>query len=230
MELIKNKHSFYDFKNLNAIRKKMLNNSQTITITDFGAGSKKLKSNTRTISQITKHGIAQKKQAEFLYRLVNYINPTTIIELGTSIGLSTLYLAKAKPSAKVYTMEGAEELVQFSKQLFEKESCKNIEIITGNFNDTFPKLLDTVSTIDFLYIDGNHAFEPTMRYFNVALQKINPKSVIVIDDINWSEEMQRAWESIKENDKVTLSLDFFYFGIVFFRTEQKQKEHFILRF
>lgn len=230
MELIKNSYPYSDFEKLHAIRKKLLQNAESIYITDFGAGSKKLHSNNRKIKDIVRHGIAPKKQAEFLYRLINYFNSQTIIELGTSIGLSTLYMAKAKPSAKVYTLEGSEELVNFSKKLFKQEVCKNIELLTGNFNDTFPQLLNKITTVDFLYIDGNHAYEPTMRYFNLALEKINPQSIILIDDINWSDDMQMAWIDIKENEKVTLSLDFFHFGIVFFRPENKQKEHFMLRF
>lgn len=230
MELIKNPYPYQDFEKLNSIRKKLLQNAESIDITDFGAGSKKLNSNTRKIKDIAKHGIAPKKQAEFLYRLINYFNPQTIIELGTSVGLSTLYLAKAKPSAKVYSLEGSETLVNFSNQLFKQQDCKNIELLSGNFNNTFPQLLNKITTVDFLYIDGNHAYEPTLSYFNLALEKINPQSIILIDDINWSDDMQKAWIEIKQNEKVTLSLDFFHFGIVFFRPENKQKEHFMLRF
>lgn len=230
MQLIKNKHPYYDFEILAKLRKQLVSNSQTLTITDFGAGSKKLNSNTRSIKQITKYGIAPKRQAEFLYRLVNFLNPHSIIEMGTSVGLTTLYLAKAKPNATVYTLEGSQALVDFSGALFKQEACANIKQLTGNFNDTFPQLLNTLPSIDFLYIDGNHAYEPTMSYFELALQKKTVQSVFVFDDINWSEGMQRAWKEIYQHKDVTLSLDFFYFGIVFFRKENKEKEHFVLRF
>lgn len=230
MELIKNKLPFGDFEELDKIRKQLLANNTTMEITDFGAGSKKIKSNTRSIHQIAKHGIAQKKQAEFLYRLVNKFAPNTMIELGTSIGLTSLYLAKASPKSTVYTIEGCPNLFQFSKNLFQEQGIKNIQSINGNFNTELPKLLSQINSLDFVYIDGNHAYEPTMNYFKMALEKKNSSSIFVFDDIYWSDGMQQAWKEICEHPEVTVSLDLFYFGIVFFRTENKNKEHFVLKF
>lgn len=230
MQLINNPNPFGDFEELKNLRKHLLKNQQVIEVTDFGAGSKKLNSNKRQVSQIAKHGIAPQKQAEFLYRLLNKFCPKTVVELGTSVGLTTLYLSKAIPKSTIYTIEGCPNLFQFSKKLFKEHNAKNIQSINGNFNIEFPKLLEKIETLDFLYIDGNHAYEPTMAYFMQALQKKYQHSVFVFDDINWSEDMQLAWKEICGHSEVTLSLDFFFFGIVFFRTEQKQKEHYVLRF
>lgn len=232
MELIKNLHPFGDFEELNMLRNHLLSDTTQIEFTDFGAGSKKLSKNShkRIINQITKHGIAQKKQAEFLYRLLNKFSPKTIIELGTSVGLTSLYLAKASPKSQVYTIEGCPNLYQFSQAIFQEKQIENIQAINGNFNNELPKLLSQLETIDFLYIDGNHAYEPTIQYFEIALKKKNINSIFVFDDIYWSEGMQQAWKEICAHPEVTLSLDLFYFGIVFFRTETKNKEHFVLKF
>lgn len=230
MQLIKNQNPYSDFEELESIRKQLLNNPQIIEVTDFGAGSKKINSNKRPVNQIAKHGIAQKKQAEFLYRLLNKFNPKTVVELGTSVGLTTMYLSKAIPKSTIYTIEGCPNLFQFSKNKFNEQQLNNIQSINGNFNVELPKLLKNIEQLDFLYIDGNHAYEPTIDYFKQALQKKNVNSIFVFDDINWSDDMQRAWKEICENKEVALSIDFFFFGIVFFRTEQKQKEHYVLRF
>ena len=230
MELIRNKYPFGDFEELDKIRKELKTNTTTIEVTDFGAGSKKMTSNRRKISDIAKHGIAQKKQAEFLYRLINKFSPNTLVELGTSIGLTGLYLAKAAPKSTIYTIEGCPNLFQFSKNLFQQQGTKNIQSINGNFNTEFPKLLSQINSIDFLYIDGNHAYEPTIEYFKMALDKKHRNSIFVLDDIYWSNGMQQAWKEICEHPEVTVSLDLFYFGIVFFRTENKHKEHFVLYF
>lgn len=230
MQLVKNPNPFGDFEELKKLRKQLSVNSEMISVTDFGAGSKKLNSTHRSIKQIVRHGIAPQKQAEFLYRFMNFLNPKTIVELGTSVGLTSMYLAKAVPKAAVYTLEGCENLTAFSAQLFKTNHVNNITSITGNFNDTLPKLLNSLTTVDVLYIDGNHAYEPTMRYFELALQKRNEQSVFIFDDINWSEGMQQAWREICAHPEVTLSLDFFFFGMIFFRKEHKQKEHFILKF
>jgi predicted O-methyltransferase YrrM len=230
MELVKNDYPYEDFEQLAKIRSALKANSTEINITDFGAGSKKINSNTRLISTIAKHGIAQKKQAEFLYRLLNKFQPKTIIELGTSIGLTSLYLSKAVKNSTIYTIEGCPNLYEFSKNLFKANGSKNITSLRGNFNTELPKLISNLNTIDFVYIDGNHAYQPTIDYFKLVLEKVNPNTIIVFDDINWSNDMQKAWDTIKNNKQVTLSLDFFHFGIVFFRKENLTKEHFTLNF
>ncbi len=230
MQLVKNPNPFGDFEELKKLRKQLRVNTEMIAVSDFGAGSKKLNSSNRSIKQIVRHGIAPQKQAEFLYRFINFLNPKTVVELGTSVGLTSMYLAKAAPKARIYTLEGCENLTRFSTQLFKANHVKNIISITGNFNDTLPNLLSSLATVDVLYIDGNHSYEPTIRYFELALQKKNERTVFVFDDINWSEGMQRAWREICAHPEVTLSLDFFFFGVIFFRKEHKHKEHFILKF
>lgn len=230
MELIKNHYPFHDFEELTGIRKKLKLNTTEIEVTDFGAGSKALLSNKRKVGDIVIKGIAQKKQAEFLYRLLNKFNPQNIVELGTSIGLTTLYFSKALPKATIYTIEGCPNLFQFSKQLFKENSATNIVSINGNFNAELPALLNKLPQLDFLYIDGNHTYEATINYFKLALEKKHAGTIIVFDDIYWSEGMESAWKEIHKHPLVTLSFDLFQFGIVFFRTENKEKEHFVLRF
>lgn len=230
IELIKNPNPFNDFEELNKIRTKLLLDETILNVTDLGAGSKKLNSIRRKIKDITKNGIAQKKQAEFLYRLVNKFNPKTIIELGTSVGLTTLYLAKPNRKSIVYTVEGCPGIYKFANNLFSDNEITNIKNSNGNFDVEFPKILSQIETLDLLYIDGNHSYEATIQYFKLALNKKNAGSVFVFDDINWSDGMQKAWKEICDHTEVKLCLDFFHFGIVFFRTEQKEKEHFILKF
>lgn len=230
MDLIAHKHADAGLEALDKVRKRLKNDHRTVEVTDFGAGSKTLNSNKRVISAIARHGIAQRKQAEFLYRLVQYLTPKTIIELGTSIGLSALYLAKAAPSSTLYTIEGCPNLSGFSKQLFEEQKAENIISITGNFNDKLPELLSSLKAVDMIYIDGNHAYEPTMNYFRMVLQKKHAGTVMIFDDIYWSDGMEKAWKEIYTHLEVTLSFDLFQFGIVFFRTEHKNKEHFVLKF
>lgn len=230
-ELLETKNeNYYQFKELDAQRKKLLQNNSVIEITDFGAGSKVFKDNRRKISDIAKHGISTKKFSELYFKLVNFCNAEYIVELGTSIGLNTLYLAKANSKAKVFTIEGCPELVKFASEEFSKQKAGNITLINNTFDKALPEVLNTIPKLDLLYVDGNHQYEATMRYFKLALQKKHEHSVFIFDDINWNEGMQKAWEEIKNNTEVTLSLDLFYVGIVFFRKEQKEKEHFVLKY
>jgi predicted O-methyltransferase YrrM len=223
-----NRHHFYAFEHLTAVRKELLQNETELRIQDMGAGSQKLDPTKRKVKDIARHGISSQHQAELLFRLCTYLKCKTIVELGTSLGLTTLYLSYADADSTVHSLEGSDELVNFSKDLFKQQERFNITSLAGNFDETLPKLLSGISSFDLLYIDGNHTYEASVRYFKLALEKATANSMIIFDDIYWSKDMTRAWEEIKEHPAVKLSIDCFYFGMVFFRDEQKQKEHFKL--
>jgi predicted O-methyltransferase YrrM len=224
-----NNEGYYQFKELDKVRADLLNNNTVIEIEDFGAGSKKFGNTKRKISAIAKHGISKKKFSELYFKLVNFTNSQFIIELGTSLGLNTLYLAKANSKSVVYSIEGSKELTKFAEELFQQQNAK-VFLINDKFDHGLPLLLNEIPQVDFLYVDGNHSYDATIRYFKMGLPKKHNNSVFVFDDINWSEGMQKAWEEIKAHPEVTLSIDLFYAGIIFFRKEQQQKEHFILRY
>lgn len=224
------KDEFYDYKKLSETRTQLSADETVLNIIDFGAGSRVFKGNERRVKDIVKHGISNEKYARLLFRLVNHFKPNNIVELGTSLGLTTMYLAAANKKARVYTLEGSKEIATFAKQQFEKNKFENIELIEGDFKDTFPTLLSKLDSVDFAYIDGNHAKEATISYFMQLLPKCNENSVLIFDDINWSQGMQEAWQYIKIHEQVKLSVDLFFIGIILFRKEQQQQEHFVVRF
>ena len=162
---------YYDFGKLAKIRKKLEACNDVITIGDFGAGSRIFSSNQRKIADICRHGISSEKYAQLLFRLVNYFAPKTIVELGTSLGLTTMYLAAPNSKSKVYTLEGSESLVEFARKQFGEHDYNNIEVIKGNFDEQLHILVDRLDKIDFVYIDGNHAKQPTLNYFELILKK-----------------------------------------------------------
>lgn len=225
-----NNEDYYQFKELAGLRSELAQDNSVIEITDFGAGSKVFKDNKRKISDLVKHGISKQKFSELYFKLVNFTGSQFVVELGTSIGLNTLYLSKANSKSVVYTLEGCPQIAGFAKELFEKHNAKNIYLVNDTFEKAFPKLLNEIPKIDLLYIDGNHNYKSTLDYFNLALKKKHHHSVFVFDDINWNAEMKKAWKEIKDHPEVTLSLDLFSVGIIFFRKEQKQKEHFVLKY
>jgi predicted O-methyltransferase YrrM len=229
-EVICETASFYEYKELGTIRRMLERDQTELTIEDFGAGSKVFKGNKRKVAEICKHGISNEKYARLLFRLVNYFAPQTIIELGTSIGLTSLYLSSAAKKSVLYTIEGSAELAAYAKNLFDRFERKNIHSLTGTFDVRLPELLQQVNKVDFAFIDGNHQKEPTLHYFGMLVKKCHNNSVLMFDDINWSEEMKSAWQEIKEHPEVRLTIDLHFMGIVFFRKEHKEKEHFVLRF
>ncbi|MDP1802467.1 MAG: class I SAM-dependent methyltransferase [Bacteroidota bacterium] len=221
-EVFYNRNSFYDLDELQKTRTSLLNSNTEIIVEDFGAGSKTFTTNKRKIKDLVAKGISTAKQSETLYKLINFLNCGAIIELGTSIGLNTLYLAKANKNGKVITIEGSKNLVEFATELAKKNNLNNIEFIEAKFDEALPTLLQNNSP-SLIYIDGNHTYDATMRYFNLALAKKDNSTVIIFDDIYWSPGMTMAWNEIKNNASVTLSIDLFYFGMVFFREELKEK-------
>jgi predicted O-methyltransferase YrrM len=184
----------------------------------------------RKISAIAKSSLKPKKYSQLIFRIVHYYKPNTILELGTSLGITTSYLAFANPAAKIITMEGAPEVASTAKKNFKQLLLYNINIVEGNFDDTLPSVTGQLSSVDFAFIDGNHRKEPTLKYFNQLIKLSTSTTILIFDDIHWSIEMEEAWDEIKLHPLVTLTIDLFFIGIVFFRKEQKTNEHFTIRF
>ncbi|MCS6796097.1 MAG: class I SAM-dependent methyltransferase [Raineya sp.] len=230
-QVIKNQEfDFYAYEEIEKLRELLLDNDEVVQIQDLGAGSKNDKSLKRSIRQITAAASLPPKVAQMLFRLINFLQPQIALDLGTSVGLTTAYLAKAMPlEGKIYTFEGAESLANLAQKHFKMLQIQNVEIIKGNLDETLPQTLSQVSQVDFALIDANHRLEPTLRYFEQILTKCHENSVIVFDDIYWSEEMKKAWEKIYADTRIGISIDLFRVGIVFLRQKQ-EKQHFILRF
>lgn len=205
-------------------------NEQFIQVWDRGAGSRQTDKAERSVRQIAKSALKPKKYSQLLHKIVAYYQPTQVLEMGTSLGITTCYLAAAHPALKVFTMEGAPNVAAVARNTFNEVGLQNIEIIEGNFDETLPQYLSTIDYVGLAYIDGNHRYEPTLRYFESLLTKSNDNSVLIFDDIHWSAEMEQAWEKIKAHPAVTLTIDLFFIGLVFVRKAQKEKEHFIIRY
>lgn len=232
-DVIYNTTSQPEFGAIESLRNELLKKHGTITITDLGAGSTVNISKTRRISDIAKNSAKPPKLAQLIYRLAKKFQPQNILELGTSLGISTAYLSTACPNSTVYTIEGCPETFKVARDNFHKLGLSlglnNVKLIRGNFDEELPKLLQKVEELDLVFIDGNHRKEPTIDYFNQCLEKSNENTIFIFDDIHWSQGMEEAWETIKKNERVTITLDLFYIGIVFLRKEQV-KEDFVIRF
>lgn len=228
--MINNNQHFQAFNKIERLRNELLKDQTLLQIQDWGAGSIVNSSTQKTIESIAKASASPKKYGQLLFRMVNYYQPDTILELGTSLGISTAYLAGGNPKAKIVTMEGASSVAAYAEQNFRSLELKNMELISGNFDDTLPSVVNKLPSIDFAFMDGNHRQEPTERYFKTILQKTHNNSIIVLDDIHWSREMHKAWETIKNHPAVRCTIDLFFVGIVFLREEFKEKQHFVIRF
>jgi len=211
-------------------RKELLNNNTVIEVTDFGAGSSVIKTNKRVVKDIASSSLKPKKYAQLLFRMAQYYKPKTILELGTSFGISSAYLASAGNGPDVHTCEGAVSIAAIAKQNFDELGLKNIHITEGDFTNTFSPLLAKLDKIDLAFIDGNHRKEPTIDYFTKLLDHSTSSTILIFDDIHWSAGMEEAWEEIKQNPAVTLTIDLFFIGIVIVSPDINHKQHFSVRF
>jgi len=218
-----------EYKNIEAQRKKLYNDDSLITVTDLGAGSHLNKNRTKKTSAIAKNALKSPKLAQLIYRLAKHTKPKTTIELGTCLGITTAYLSAVNPDSEIITIEGCPETAKKAHQNFQDLGLENVELHVGNFDLILPDLIACQPSLDFVYIDGNHRKDATLNYFKWCLPKVNENSLLIFDDIYWSEGMKEAWTEIKNHPDVTVTIDLFWIGLVYFKKGQA-KEHFKLKF
>jgi predicted O-methyltransferase YrrM len=220
------KTKFNDYEILKQYRTDLLNSDSLLQVIDLGEGSKKLDTKQRQVSQMAKTSSSSVKNTKTLYRITKYFDFKNSLELGTSLGMGTYALSLGNPNGTITTIEGCANTSAFAKTKLDNLGVKNVGFEVDNFTNAIPKLTD--NNYDFIFYDGHHNKEATIQYFEALLPKIHNESVFVFDDIYWSKGMTEAWEYIKSHNDVTVTVDCFYLGFVFFRKEQV-KEHFKIR-
>ncbi|MCL1868570.1 MAG: class I SAM-dependent methyltransferase [Paludibacter sp.] len=220
-KVIYEKNPYYCFEEIEKLRKSLKNNNKTLIINDFGTGTKRAEK----ISKIARRSLKNPRFAQMIFRAVHFTKSVTVLELGTSLGLTTAYLAKANSKSKVISLEGSEEIAEIAKNNFNKLKINNIEIVVGNIDKTLDDTLINIDKIDFAFIDANHRYEAVIQYFNKILPKLAENSVLAIDDIYWSGQMTQAWNEIKRHAAVVSTVDLFQTGFVFFN-ENLPKKHY----
>jgi predicted O-methyltransferase YrrM len=223
--VIYEKNPFYKFSEIESVRGSLKKDDRIISVTDFGMG----KSGERKIKDIAQKSLKEAKYGQLLYRIANFCKPETVLELGTSLGITTAYLASANTNARCVTMEGCPEIAQIAQENFDILQLKNIQIIVGNIDKKLPDVLADIDKIDVLFFDANHCCEAVLNYFEQCIGKCHEKTILVVDDIYWSKDMAQAWEMIKKHEKVISTIDLFQMGIVFFDTDLSKK-HYRMRF
>ena len=159
--MIYEKNDFYAFAEIENARKRLKKDDRVVKITDFGAGNKKQ----AKISEIAKNSLKKEKWAQLLFRIVNFTKAKNVLELGSSLGITTAYLASVDSKIKCVSLEGAPEIANIARKNLEKLKINNVQIIEGNIDETLDKALTEFKTLDFVFFDANHRKEPTLKYF-----------------------------------------------------------------
>ena len=219
------------FTKLEAQRSRLLKDPTCLQVEDFGAGSRLYQLRNRKVKDIAASSLKPAKYARLLHRMVEHYQPTKVLELGTSLGVTTAYMAGALPDgAELITCEGAPAVAAKARELFTEMQLPAVRLVEGNFDLTLPSLLRELGKIDFAFIDGNHREAPTLAYFKAILGHTHPTSILVFDDIHWSAGMEAAWKTISTHPAVSVSVDLFFIGIVFFSPDVKVQQQFCIRY
>ncbi len=229
--VLRDKTFYDDFVALDEMKSNLFQRTDIIETVDFGAGAgmKKYATKVGHLGRMVKQRSQRKQQLGLLYRLTRYFKPDYMLEFGTAAGISASYLKKGHPQGHLITMEGCASLAAVAKEVINEVGIDDVEVCVGNFDVILPKILTRCPKLDFVFIDGNHRKEPTLKYFNACFPFATDNSVFVFDDIHWSKGMDEAWKAIKSDTRVSLTIDLFWFGLVFFR-KGIEKQDFIIRY
>lgn len=228
--VLNDRRNFYAYDKIEKLRTTLLMDHTEVKVVDLGAGSSLGDGARRTVASICRNTSKSPKYGQLLFRISQYFQPAVMVELGTSLGISSSYLASGNPGGRLITCEGSDAVAGLAERNFSALKMENIQMVRGNFDDTLPGILQENPQIDLAFIDGNHRKDPTLSYFYSLLPCVSEYSVIIFDDIHWSPGMEEAWNTIKDHPAVTLSIDLFFVGLVFFRKEFLEKQHFVIRF
>ena len=222
--IMSDKNGYYIWQEIEACRQNLLQDERLVEFVDYGMGRRVAGGvSPKFVKSIAKNSLASKKYAQMLFRLVNWLGHELqrpndkgliIVELGTSLGITTAYLASANSRNKVLTFEGCEDVAKIALESWNQLNISNIECVVGEIN--VEQLRSILQQVDIAFIDANHTYASTRDYFNVLTEKVHQKSVIVVDDIHHSEEMERAWKEICADERVTTTMDLYQMGLVFF--------------
>ncbi len=183
----------------------------------------------RSVASIARNAAKPARLGQLLYRIARYYRPSVILELGTSLGISTAYLAAGNPQARVWTIEGAASVAEAARDNLQSLGL-HVDQAVGNFDVVFGPILERMGPVGLAFVDGNHRREPTLRYFNQLMEAAARPGILIFDDIHWSAGMEEAWEVIRKDPRVYLTVDLFFIGLVFLREEFKVKQEFVIRF
>jgi len=227
--VVKKKSARPELTSLARVRKNFESDDRAIEVNDLGAGSQYQKSSLRQIKQMARTSATPEKYSILYANIIQHFSYNHILELGTSLGINTLYLSKARETTNVVTFEGSSETANVARNLFDTSKTRNVKLIEGNIDETLPEYLSSSKEIDFALMDANHRYEPTLRYFDCLIKKIQDNSLIILDDIHYSPGMEEAWKAIQKHERVYATADLFRCGLVFFNPSLN-KQNVVLQF
>jgi predicted O-methyltransferase YrrM len=230
VSILNDRSSYPAYARVEGLRRRLLRDQTLLTIEDMGAGSAYALTRSLSVAAVARHAAKPPRLGQLLFRIARHYQPATVVELGTSLGLSAAYLAAGASGGSVFTLEGAPAVAEAADRNLRSLGPLDVTVVTGDFDETLLPLLGRLPPVELAFVDGNHRCEPTLRYFDMLLRHAAPSAALIFDDIHWSDDMEAAWGEIRRDPRVYLTIDLFFIGIVFLRDEFKVKQDFIIRY
>lgn len=228
-EVLNDRSDYAAYAKIEKRRNNLLNDGRILPVDDAGAGSAR-KDLEKKVSHIAEQSLSTRKFGRLLFRLAKHYRAGQIVELGTSLGISSSYLASANAGSRVITLEGSPAIASVAAETFQQLELDHILQVTGRFEETLENVIGTHPPADLVFLDGHHRKKPVLEYFEKILENLAPVSLVIIHDIHWSREMEEVWALIRDHPKVKMTVDIFSAGLVFFRDEFQVKQQFMIRF
>jgi predicted O-methyltransferase YrrM len=223
-ETLDDRRWYYVFSEAEALRDTWKRDKRAIDTLDLGAGGR---GGRRKVADLARHSATPPLFCRWLFHIVRFVRPERMLEMGTSLGVSALYQSAAARSARFITLEGCPQTAGLARKTFDRMHCP-VDLRQGAFDDLLPEALADLERLDYLFLDGDHSRAGTLRYLEQCLRYTHNETVWVIADIHWSDEMEKAWKDIQAFPGVTMTVDLFGLGVVFFRRELLVPAHLTL--
>ena len=213
-----------------SLRREMLSDRRTVRVTDLGSGSTVNKGEERRVSRIASVAALPQRQAALLSRIAASLrgvtprgdkgpgpgDPGIILELGSSLGISTLALALAAPERRVITVEGCPETAAIARENLKNHGASNATVLNLEFSAALEFLIKEGLKVSFAFIDGNHRGTALTEYVS-EIASMGEEMIIVADDIRHTKEMFLAWRSVESSGIAAVTMETLRLGILFIK-------------
>ncbi|MCF8236593.1 MAG: class I SAM-dependent methyltransferase [Saprospiraceae bacterium] len=212
-EVLDDRRSFYAFEEIEIWRYHLLHESSELHVVDLGAGGQDALDQNRIVSSIAKTSLSPPWKCRYLFRMVLWWKPDLLLEFGTSLGVSTAYLAAASIHTPLITVDGSDSHLQLARKGWNKLGLDHIEEWNLSFQQAIQRIPWDQHGRILIYLDGDHRPARVLEILQTIQEKTRHPFLVIIDDIRWSDDMWAGWQEWRSAFQSGAWLDLYQVGI-----------------
>ena len=222
-KVIEEKCSYYSFYDIELLRRELYYREEVVTCPDRQHPGR---TKQRQVGEIVYREAIKASHGALLFRLVNYFKSRHILQLGPNMGLSTLYLTSYAKDLRCIALESVPEFAVIARETF-KRAHNPIDLRVGSYAELLPKALADMEQVDFVYFNTLYEQEHNLSLFETCLRYVHNDTVFVFEGIKASQKMRDFWKAVCAHPEVTVTVDLFTLGIVFFNRKLHKKDYIV---